>query len=210
MDFFMGGIINFGGNFAPRDWAFCDGQLIDISQNQALFAILGTIWGGDGRTNFAVPDMRSRAPIGVGRGPGLTQANQGDHRGSETTTMSLQQLPVHNHPATFTGTGGGPGSLTATTTVNAFDGGSTDTSAAGKYWAATKSGLSTLASYAASKDVTMAADAVTTEITGKSGGITGGTVTVDNQGSGQPFSIMQPTLGMQYIICLKGIFPTRN
>ena len=210
MEFFMGGIINFGGNFAPRNWAFCDGQLIAISQNQALFAILGTIWGGDGRTTFALPDMRSRAPVGVGRGPGLTQANQGAQRGTETTTMSLQQLPVHNHNATFTGTGGGSGSLTATTTVNAFDGAATDTSAAGKYWAATKSGINTLASYAASKDVTMAADAVTVDITGGGGGITGGTVTVENQGGGQPFNIMQPTLGMQYIICLEGIFPSRN
>ena len=80
---FMGGICFFGGSFAPRDWAFCQGQLMPISQNQALYAILGTIWGGDGRTSFALPDMRSRVPIGVGRGPGLTQAYLGQRRGRE-------------------------------------------------------------------------------------------------------------------------------
>ena len=81
MEFFIGGIINFGGNFAPRDWAFCDGQLISISQNQALFAILGTIWGGDGRTNFALPDMRSRCPIGAGRGRGPEPGQPGHDDG---------------------------------------------------------------------------------------------------------------------------------
>ena len=194
MEFFMGGIINFGGNFAPRDWAFCDGQLIAISQNQALYAILGTIWGGDGRTNFGLPDMRSRSPIGVGRGIGLTQANQGAQRGSETVTMQLSQMPTHSHTSSFTPTGGGATNLTATTTVNAFNGAATDTDASGKYWAATKSGISTLAGYASSKDVTMAADAVTVDITGDAGGITGGSVTVDNNGSSSPLSIMQPTL----------------
>jgi len=210
MEFFIGGIINFGGNFAPRDWAFCDGQLISISQNQALFAILGTIWGGDGRTNFALPDMRSRCPIGAGRGAGLSNVNQGQQTGTETVTMQLAQMPVHSHNATFTGTGGGPSSLTATTTVNAFDGTASETSPTGNYWSTPKSGISALASYGTSANTTMATDAVDVSIAGNGGGITGGTVAVENNGGGQPMSIMQPTLGMQYIICMQGIFPSRN
>ncbi|WDE11296.1 phage tail protein [Thalassomonas haliotis] len=210
MEFFIGGIINFGGNFAPRDWAFCDGQLIAINQNQALFAILGTTWGGDGRTTFALPDMRSRCPIGAGRGAGLTNINQGQQTGTETVTMQLAQMPLHGHDATFTGTGGGPSALTATATVNAFDGTAAETSPSAHYWSTPKSGISALASYGTTANTTMAADAVDVAIAGNGGGITGGTVAVNNNGGGQPFSIMQPTLGMQYIICLQGLFPSRN
>ncbi len=210
MEFFIGGIINFGGNFAPRDWAFCDGQLISINQNQALFAILGTIWGGDGRTNFALPDMRSRVPVGVGRGAGLSLYNQGEQIGTETHVMQLAQLPVHSHAASFTGTGGGPSSLTATATVNAFNGTATETTPTGNYWSAPKNGISALASYGTTANTTMATDAVNVSIAGNGGGITGGTVDIANQGGSQPFSLIQPTLGMQYIICLQGLFPSRN
>lgn len=80
----IGEIRMFGGNFAPRGWAFCDGQLLPISNNTALFSILGTTYGGDGRTTFALPDLRGRAAVGVGRGPGLTEIRQGEKRGSET------------------------------------------------------------------------------------------------------------------------------
>jgi len=94
---FIGEVSMFGGNFAPRGWAFCDGQLLAISQNDALFAILGTTFGGDGRTTFGLPGPRGRTPIGPGTGPGLTPRTQGQRSGSETATVSIAQMPSHNH-----------------------------------------------------------------------------------------------------------------
>ncbi|AUS07266.1 phage tail protein [Tamlana carrageenivorans] len=88
----------FAGNFAPRGWAFCDGQLLAISQNQALFSLLGTTYGGDGRTTFALPDLRGRVPMHAGNGPGLTPRTQGAKSGSETNTLSVSQMPSHSHP----------------------------------------------------------------------------------------------------------------
>lgn len=93
----LGEVILFAGNFAPRGWAFCDGQLLPISSNQALFSLLGTIYGGDGRTTFALPDLRGRTPIGAGNGPGLSTIRQGQKAGAESTTLSMNNLPSHNH-----------------------------------------------------------------------------------------------------------------
>lgn len=87
----------FGGNFAPRGYALCDGQLLPISSNAALFSILGTTYGGDGRTTFALPDLRGRAPIHAGNGPGLSQRRLGSKGGSETNTLNLSQIPSHSH-----------------------------------------------------------------------------------------------------------------
>lgn len=101
MDPFLGEIIMFGGNFAPRGWAFCDGQLLPISSNSALFSILGTIYGGDGRTTFALPDMRGRVAIHAGSGPGLTPHNLGSKGGEETHTLTVPEMPSHNHTATM-------------------------------------------------------------------------------------------------------------
>ena len=97
MEPFVGDIIMFGGNFAPRDWAFCNGQLMQVSQNTALFSIIGTTYGGDGRTTFALPDLRSRAPMHPGRGPGLTARRLGEKGGAETNILNVNQLPTHNH-----------------------------------------------------------------------------------------------------------------
>lgn len=87
----------FSGNFAPRNWAFCNGQLIPIAQNTALFSLLGTIYGGDGRTTFALPDLRGRASISPGQGPGLPYYNEGEVLGSPTTTLIAPNMPMHNH-----------------------------------------------------------------------------------------------------------------
>ena len=94
---FIAEIRMFAGNFAPRDWALCDGQLLPISQHSALFSILGTMYGGDGRTTFALPDLRGRVAIHPGQGPGLSYYNQGAIGGSETNTLTTNQLPSHNH-----------------------------------------------------------------------------------------------------------------
>jgi microcystin-dependent protein len=96
-DPFLGQVIMFGGNFAPRGWAFCEGQLLSIAQNSALFSILGTTYGGDGRTTFALPDLRGRVPMGSGNGPGLTPRKLGTKTGSETNTLTVGQMPAHSH-----------------------------------------------------------------------------------------------------------------
>ncbi|MFK7972210.1 MAG: phage tail protein [Bacteroidia bacterium] len=94
---FVGEIRMFAGNFAPRGWAFCDGQLMAVSQNDALFSLLGTIYGGDGRTTFGLPDLRGRVPIHTGQGAGLSNRRLGAKSGQENVTLVTNQLPSHNH-----------------------------------------------------------------------------------------------------------------
>ncbi|MCG8476540.1 MAG: tail fiber protein, partial [Cytophagales bacterium] len=93
----VGEIRLFGGNFAPRNWAFCEGQLLSISQNSSLFSIVGTTYGGDGRTTFALPDLRGRSAVHAGTGAGLTTRTLGQRLGNEHITLTVQQLPSHNH-----------------------------------------------------------------------------------------------------------------
>lgn len=96
---FVGELSIFGGNFAPRGWALCDGQLLPISQYSALFSILGTIYGGDGVSTFGLPDLRSRVAIHPGNGPGLSSYRLGQKGGAETVTLTTSQIPAHNHSA---------------------------------------------------------------------------------------------------------------
>ena len=97
MEPFIGQIQLFGFNFAPRGWAKCEGQLLSISQNSALFSLLGTMYGGDGRTTFGLPDLRGRYAMNAGQGPGLTSRQQGQKGGSETNTLVVPNLPSHAH-----------------------------------------------------------------------------------------------------------------
>ena len=102
----------FAGNFAPRSFAMCDGQLLAVSQNEALFSLLGTIYGGDGRTTFGLPDLRGRVPIHFGNGPGLTPRSIGSRSGSENVTLIPANLPAHAHGLSASGAAGeskGPG-----------------------------------------------------------------------------------------------------
>ena len=94
---FVGEIRMFAGNFAPRGWAFCDGQLLAVSQNDVLFSLFGTTYGGDGRTTFGLPDLRGRVPIHAGSGPGLSQRRLGAMGGTEAVTLVADQIPSHNH-----------------------------------------------------------------------------------------------------------------
>ena len=94
---YIGEIRNFGFNFAPRDWMQCNGQVLSISAHTALFSLLGTTYGGNGVSTFALPDLRGRAPIGMGPGPGLTNRVWGEVSGSESTTLSVSNLPSHTH-----------------------------------------------------------------------------------------------------------------
>ena len=95
--YFMAGIVGFGGNFAPRSWAYCGGQLLAISQNSALFSLLGTTYGGDGRTSFGLPDLRGRIPVSAGTGPGLSTYRLGQRSGVERVYLNVLQMPSHNH-----------------------------------------------------------------------------------------------------------------
>ncbi|MFK4835115.1 phage tail protein [Microbacterium sp. ZW T2_14] len=97
MDPYIGEIRCFGFNFAPRGWLACEGQLMSISQNSALFSLLGTMYGGDGATTFALPDLRGRASLGAGAAPGLTPRNEGDAGGAEVVTLTAPALPPHSH-----------------------------------------------------------------------------------------------------------------
>lgn len=95
---YIGEIRMFAGNFAPRGWMLCQGQLLPISTNTALFSLLGTTYGGDGRTTFALPDLRGRTPIGTGNGPALSPKTLGEIGGTETVTLIASQIPPHTHP----------------------------------------------------------------------------------------------------------------
>jgi microcystin-dependent protein len=94
---FIGEIAMFAGNFAPVGWAFCNGQIVPLAQNTALFALLGTTYGGNGQTTFGLPDLRGRVPIGIGQGPGLSDQSLGQVFGSEAITLSANNLPGHTH-----------------------------------------------------------------------------------------------------------------
>ena len=117
MDPFVAEIRIFSGNFAPLGWAFCNGQLLPISQNTALFSLLGTTYGGNGQSTFALPNLQGSAPIGEGQGPGLSQRFLGEAGGAATVTLTEIQIPAHTH------------------TPNAVTGGGNTTSPAGAVWA---------------------------------------------------------------------------
>ena len=103
---FVGEIRLFGGNFAPQGWAFCQGQLMAISENDVLFALIGTTYGGDGQQTFALPDLQGRLPMHMGTGPGLSPRTIGENGGVETVTLTANQIPVHSHvPLAVSGNG---------------------------------------------------------------------------------------------------------
>ena len=124
-DPFIGEIRMFGGSFAPAGWAFCDGQLVAISQNDALFTLIGTTYGGDGQQTFGLPDLQGRMPVHAGQGPGISQNYQlGENSGVESVTLTVQQIPVHNHAfvcSTANATSVTPAdSIPATNTINQY------------------------------------------------------------------------------------------
>src|SRR5512146_877037 len=98
MDPFVAEIRIFAFNFAPKGWAFCDGQILPLSQNTALFSLLGTTYGGDGKSNFALPNLQDNAPMHPGQGPGLSLHDLGETGGSSTVTLLQSEIPSHSHP----------------------------------------------------------------------------------------------------------------
>ena len=103
MDGYIGQVMMFGGIWAPRNWLLCQGQLLSIAQYNAFFSIIGTTYGGDGRTTFGLPDLRGRVPMGQGTGPGLSPRSLGAKFGSETNTLTTANMPAHNHGVTLRG-----------------------------------------------------------------------------------------------------------
>ncbi|WP_210496047.1 tail fiber protein [Patulibacter sp. SYSU D01012] len=181
---FIAEIRMFGGNFAPRGWAFCQGQIMSIAQNTALFSLLGTTYGGNGQTTFGLPDLRGRTPIGTGQGPGLPATNLGEISGSPTHTLIITEMPAHNHTFQNAGT---------TVDLPATNGRATTSRPEGGIPAAGGS-YAPLASAGGTKT------RVNASVSG----------TVGIAGGSQPFSIMQPYLGMNYIIAVEGIYPSRD
>ncbi|WP_200978005.1 phage tail protein [Echinicola sp. 20G] len=187
MEELIGVIKIFAGNFAPRGYMLCEGQLLPIAQYSALFSILGTTYGGDGRTTFALPDLRGRAPIGTGYGPGLSDRRLGAKGGSETTTLNVTNIPSHNHSVISHVKAS---SQNATEQVPGTNGANT--------LAAPMAGGRAAQGYNnQSPDVDL--------------NVSGGTPPLtSNTGGNIPFNNMQPFLAINYIICVQGIFPSRS
>jgi microcystin-dependent protein len=183
---FIAQITLFAGNFAPRGWAFCQGQILSIAQNTALFSILGTTYGGNGQTTFALPDLRGRVAIGHGQGPGLSNYFLGQVGGTENTTLLVTQLPAHTHPATV-----------GTLVLKAKNAAGNSRSPVNTVLAAEASGVTATYSSAAA-DAAMAAGTIE------------GAPAIGATGGSQPFTLIQPYLVLSYIIALEGIFPSRN
>jgi microcystin-dependent protein len=189
----IGDVKIFAGNFAPRNWAFAHGQLLPISQNTVLYSLLGTTYGGDGRTTFALPDLRGRFPIGTGQGPGLSVRELGQKGGTENVTLDVTQIPSHNHSVNIN-----LNTASVSATLRAYNGDPDRATAGGN-------ALANAEIYSSqAPNVDMNNGTITATITGTAAGTTGLT------GGSQPHTNMPPFLGMNYIICLQGIFPPRS
>ena len=186
----------FGGNFAPRGWAFCDGQLLSIAQNTALFSILGTTYGGDGRTTFALPDLRGRAPIGPRQGPGLSDYRLGQRGGVETVTLNITQMPSHNHATQNNTAADQHIQLSTDDAVNETPAPG-DVPAVGNY----TSGLTSQKV----KNFGPANNTVNGQTISANAGLN-----ILNTGGNLPHTNVQPYLAVNYIIALVGVFPSRN
>ena len=179
---FLASMCVFACNFAPRSYALAQGQLLAINNNQARFSLLGTMYGGDGQTTFGLPDTRGRSVIGAGNGPGLSNYQIGQEGGLETVTLSVVQMPSHNHAATTTATAHGNSA-------------GNKTNPDGNVWA--QKGRTNIYSNQA-PNVTMNAAAITA------------TTTVSNTGGSQAHENRAPYLVMNWIITTQGIYPSRN
>jgi microcystin-dependent protein len=176
----IGEIRMFAGNFAPRSWALCEGQLLPISQNQAMFSILGTTYGGDGRTSFGLPDLRGRMAISSGIGPGLSNIALGQRSGAPSLSISVANLPAHNH------------------TLNAGNVAGTNSSPV--------SGSPALAQVR----VERGAAAIDVNAFGVTSNDILGSGAVGNTGGNIPVALQNPYLAVNFIICLFGVFPSRS
>ena len=183
MDPLIGQIQPFAFSFPPRGWASCDGQLLSIASYQALFSLIGTTYGGDGRSTFGLPDLRGRAALGDGQGPGLSQRQMGQRSGSETTMLTVNNMPSHNHTAV--------GTTQASFTPPNF---ANSNIPSGRNFGAPASPTNTYTDGANNQAMSTGNVAVT----------------IGNSGAGTAFNNMQPYLVINWCIALEGIFPSRN
>ena len=208
----LAGMCVFAGTFAPRQYALAQGQILPINQYQSLFSLLGTTYGGDGRTTFALPDMRGRVAISAGSGPGLSNYNLGQRSGQEFVNLAVQELPAHSHSATTT--------VDATLDNDAMNAASsivlngiaqtgTTTAPDGNSLAIINARRSGYYSNVA-PTVQMANEAVTLGVDVSFTTPSAVSTTVNNNGASQGHENRMPYLAMNWIIALQGIFPSRN
>ncbi|MHC0442579.1 phage tail protein [Flavobacterium sp. 3-210] len=195
-DIFLGSIMAFGFDFAPRGWATCSGQIIAISQNTALFALLGTTYGGNGQTTFALPDLRGRSMVGVGQGPGLSPIVLGEVSGTENTTLTINNMPMHNHQINA---GTGANQVNLATSALAYTGGTNSNE--------TDSGSNYLGAAGATPNIYCEPTGTTVKVGGIASTIGGSTAIA---GGSQPFAIRNPYLGTNFCIAMEGVFPPRS
>ncbi|MCJ8288288.1 MAG: phage tail protein [Crocinitomicaceae bacterium] len=184
MEPYIAQVMMFGGNFAIRGWALCDGQLLAIASHTALFSILGTTYGGDGRTTFALPDLRGRVAIHPGNGPGLSPYRLGERGGLERVALNTTQIPAHSHASALKVS---TGESTVSTAV-AGNSISTPGALAGRTFTPT-----------------LGFGATAPAVALNAGSIVGG-----NTGGSQSHPNIQPFLGINHLIALQGVFPSRN
>lgn len=190
MEPFLSMIMLWPCNFAPNGWAFCAGQMLSISQNTALFSLLGTTYGGNGTTTFALPDFRGRVPVGAGNGPGLSPYVLGEVAGSESVNLQTNQLPAHNHTVALTVT------MSVSSTQAANNTPAANNSLASFYDVGNANPIAGYSTAAPNTPLNIGGGAVA--------GVTGLT------GNNLPVPILQPFLAVNYVIALQGIFPSRN
>ncbi|SMO60186.1 phage tail protein [Gracilimonas mengyeensis] len=198
MDYYISSIMGWGPSWAPRNWALCAGQLLAISTNTAVFSLIGTTYGGDGRTSFKLPDLRGRAPVGAGQGTGTSFHPLGSIQGQETQTLTVLEMPNHTHTVNSN-------NLSSTISASTSNG-SSNTPAASNVMAKGFVAASGPGTGSATEIYTDASNADTT----LHGGPVTGNIQLGSTGGSQPFSIVQPIQAIQFIFCLVGIFPSRN
>ncbi len=212
--YFIGEIRLFAGNFAPRGWAFCNGQLLSIAQNTALFSILGTTYGGDGRTTFALPDLRGRFGMQAGTGPGLSTRKLGQRFGLETNTLTTLNLAYHHHLASLTNITG-TGAVVGTATMGV--GTTSDTTGAsndpnGRVLTVADDSAGDQANDASNGSIDGFLGGTGTDFSNTAVVVTNlsGGVTVQNTGNQQPLNNLEPCEVVNVIIQLFGIYPSRS
>lgn len=196
-DPYIGSISMVGFNWAPYQWALCWGGLVSISDYTALYSLIGTNFGGDGRVTMGLPDLRGRVPVGYGSGPGLTPKQMGQMWGFENHTLTLAQMPEHSHTADYI-----PPQYSADQLAYKGRGGLTADPAGNVLGQPTTSGVEIYSSNTANTPMGSSGISITPTSTGS--------VTVNNAGTGQAFSIMQPWTCVNFIIALEGVYPQRN
>ncbi|QBR02982.1 phage tail protein [Paraburkholderia pallida] len=201
-DPYLGEIRMVGFNFAPNGWAFCQGQLLSIQQNAALFSLLGTTYGGDGRSTFQLPDLRGRTPVGFGQGLGLSNISIGEQGGTENATLTTQNMPAHTHTAAVTGGGAVTGQIAIPAATSTTGEGAVPS---------TSTVLGPIAAGGRPGELYSTA-APSTTLAPFNVNLQGTAPTIQNSVTGNsiPFSLRNPYMGINFIIALQGIFPSRG